>query len=498
MKTFFIKWHNALIWFGLASLLIWALSGISHPLMAWFGPQAVKSMPPSLTMTTDNALAVQTIIRQHRLGKATIAKMVPTQDGPMLQVTEQSDNNTVQRRYFSLADQQEKRGYDAQQARWLASYYTGLPADNIGQVSRIDSFSSDYPWVNRLLPVYRVSFTGDEGLSAYVYTETNALASLNNSLKQTMQGFFQQLHTWKFLDATGFGRVLLVGLLMLILAAMAVTGLMLVLTIARRPIQQPSRRWHRILAYTLWLPLLAWPASGFYHLLQAQYVDSVAGIRLGDPVDLQKWLAQSVEQTQWQRDFTQAVDGVGQLNAVSLVHDQHNHFYRLSLSNMEDKAVSRQARFDGQAAEKSVLYIDSQTGQLSQHTDRDQALALLASLKGDDIAYHDISLVTRFGPDYDFRNKRLPVWQINLDDADQTYAFVDPLTGILVDQNRQIDRWESLSFSLLHKWNHLFPLIGRQWRDGLIVLTLLVSLVLAGFGIQMHFARKARLKKQTA
>ena len=488
MKTVFIKWHNALIWFGLFAVVVWSLSGITHPLMAWFGPQAEKRFPPALTVESQDVTAVKRIIKQHNLSSAAIAKVVPTADGAMLQITEQNAE-TINRRYFSLNDQQEQVDYDTRQAKWLAAYYTGNDVDDVNSVSLVTEFDSHYPWVNRLLPVYRVGFSNSD-LYTYVYTETNVLASISNDTKQLVQGFFQALHTWNFLDFTGFGRVFIIGLLMLMLAGMAITGLLLVITIARRPIKNTSRRWHRVLAYTLWLPMFAWPASGFYHLLQAQYVDSVAGLRLSKPVDLQQWLTSTTDDATWQKAFTSAINSATPLNAISLVTSNDQYFYRLSLANKGNNPVSRNSRFDGESIEKGVIYIDSDNGQMSEHTDAEQAISLLQQHKGAAIQYNHIEQVTRFGPGYDFRNKRLPVWQINLDDEAQTHVFVDPITNVLVDQNRQIDRLESLSFSLLHKWNHLFPLIGREWRDILVVITLLFCLGLAAFGLQIHLSRK--------
>ena len=109
----------------------------------------------------------------------------------------------------------------------------------------------------------------------------------------------------------------------------------------------------------------------------------------------------------------------------------------------------------------------------------------------------NVSKVTRFGPDYDFRNKRLPVWRVDFAEEIGLRIFVDPTTGILVDQNRQVDRAESWSFSILHKWNHLNPLMGRFYRDVFIVGTLLICLVMTVFGIVMLLKNRKRKKQPT-
>lgn len=108
-------------------------------------------------------------------------------------------------------------------------------------------------------------------------------------------------------------------------------------------------------------------------------------------------------------------------------------------------------------------------------------------------------LITRFGPNYDFRNKRLPVWQIEFADEAQTQVFIDPTTSALVEQNQRIDRAERWSFSLLHKWNHITPLTGRFQRDVLIVVTLIACLIMGGFGTVMLWRIRRRAQQaQTA
>ena len=101
--------------------------------------------------------------------------------------------------------------------------------------------------------------------------------------------------------------------------------------------------------------------------------------------------------------------------------------------------------------------------------------------------------VSRFGMNYDFRNKRLPVWQVTSKRSDKTMVFVDPATGQLVDQSTQVHRLERLSFSILYKWNILVPLTGRQVRDVLVVVVLSIALITTILGYMMLFRRRNKL-----
>ncbi|BFM07747.1 PepSY domain-containing protein [Halioxenophilus aromaticivorans] len=462
--------------------------------MAWFGPQAQKMMPPQFEAKASTLIQLEGVIDQLPIAEAAIVKVVASAGGNLLQIT-QSDHQP--RRYFDLVSGEELLGYDQEQAKWLASHYLGVPLQAVTSINFRDRFDASYPPVNRLLPVYEVTIkaqgeTKNKTQTAFIYTETGALASLNNGAKANMQRFFKALHTWSWLDKTGLGRVLLVSVFMLTLLAMASTGLYLVFALPKRTIPNPSRRWHRRLAYVLWLPLLGWSASGFYHLLQAQYVQPVSGIRLLAPIQLADFAVSEEAKSAWQNSVNSSLPSNAHLNAITLNQSIIGEpLYRLGVSapivqpaNGHEK---RKARFAGRAMEKSAAYINARTGLPSEVTDQILAASLVQSFTSS--PQTSMQLVTQFGPVYDFRNKRLPVWQVDVNDGAGSRLFVDPISGILVDQNRSIERAESLSFSILHKWNLLRPLVGPETRDVIIVITLLGIIAISGFGFVMYQKR---------
>ena len=83
-------------------------------------------------------------------------------------------------------------------------------------------FDADYPWVNRLLPVWKLHFAGDDGLTAYVHTETSSLAAVNNTTKNRLQTVFRALHTWEWVpQGMDWLRVVVIGLMVGSLLALA-------------------------------------------------------------------------------------------------------------------------------------------------------------------------------------------------------------------------------------------------------------------------------------
>ena len=493
LAKFSTKWHRRLGWYGGFVVLVWALSGMTHPLMSWTGPKAKQFFPPRLNISQQNLPALASALSGPAITQALrnhtqILKVVPSADTPVIQATIQ---HQPERHYWSTINGQKLTDYDRQHAIWLANYYTGLTTKQLLGAELITEFSDEYPWVNRLLPVYRVAYQTDNKLVAFVHTETGALASLTDARKSAIRSVFQHLHTWQWLDATGFGRVLLIALLMLSLFFMSITGIALIFALKQRKIKDNKRHWHRLVGYVIWLPLMGWSASGFYHLLQSEYVDNISGMRLDQPLDLSSLTQLNLQALAPYTDKS--------FNAISLVRGDHTPLlFRLAIAQERGRNdVNRAKKYAGQAREKKSIYLNAQSGEEVNQGDRNRAIWLANQHSGLSQQHiESVNLITRFGPAYDFRNKRLPVWQVTYNDADGSHYFIDPATGILVERTRKIDRIERLSFSLLHKWNHLNAFMKRQSRDILIVITLIVALVFNLLGLLMMFNKKRERAQQ--
>ncbi|GLQ30356.1 hypothetical protein [Litoribrevibacter albus] len=552
-----LKWHNTLLWWGAACVLIWTLSGLTHPMMSWFGPKQANYRPPALTLDvvsdsnlyqgiTPTALkTMTTVLDDAHLAGVSIAKVVPSADGPMLQLTYDQQKP---RQYVPLMALMAPpnatafgllpaalttdavvrdailEGYDESQARWLASYYTGRPQDEIEQVTFQTEFDGDYPWVNRLLPVYRIRFdgksdadgVGDDPLTAYIHTESLQLAGLANQNRLALQTIFRAFHTFDFLDEQDNVRVTVLFLAMLLLIGVSVSGLGLVILIKTRKIKQTGRRWHRRIAYVIWLPLFAWSISGGYHLIQAAYVDAPAGIKLNPVFDFGRFAEAASLVEVGNSDVSKTLNELSgkSILSASLMNLEGQLVYRLSVANRPDnepadpQAHSNEAegphshhqqlvkKYQGNPSEKTSVYVDAFSLSEVAVSDKERAVSLAVQFAGlPEDSVTSVEKVSHFGPDYDFRNKRLPVWKVSFDDEDQMQLFVDPATNVLVDQTRSVDRAERWSFSVLHKWNHLIPFTGRFKRDVIIVITLAFLTLITVFGIRMALVRRESARR---
>lgn len=486
IKQFFMKnnmeWHKLLGWIGGVTLIIFTISGLTHPLMSWTGPKAASYFPPQAIMKTNDVSVIPIILKKHNIQNALMVKIVPSIEKNVLQITEKNDKP---RRYFDLSTYQELINYDQTHAVWLARYYTGLKNEKINKISFQNKFDNAYPWVNRLLPVYKVNFDTQDNRTVFIYTELGALGSITNDYKTGVQSIFRALHTWSWLDGWEHGRVFILSLLTLSLFAMAATGAALIFTFKNRKMDF-RRKIHRYIAYLIWIPILFFSSSGFYHLLHYAYSDHHRGLKLSEPILLtkNKFGDSDINLRQFQRT---------KLNAISIVEDNKGQLlYRLSLpQGRETTNVNKNKRFDGMPVEKSAFYFNTMTGEASPITDKDMAIyhaSKQLAISANKII--DIQKITHFGIHYDFRNKRLPVWQIDYDTPLGDKVFIDPATGMLVDRLVDKDRYEGYSFSFLHKWNFLSPFIGRTNRDYVMVFFLILALISTIFGLKMLVKRK--------
>jgi hypothetical protein len=300
-------------------------------------------------------------------------------------------------------------------------------------------------------------------------------------------------------------RVAVVASLVGVLAALAITGIIMLISIRRGSRMPGARGWHRIAGYVLALPLLLFSMSGVYHLLQFAIDPPVNQLLMPKPLNLAS--GRFAIERDWVR-----ITGGRPMRGLSLIegpqgqplyrldpeqgamamgseHDHHDHTTTPPTTPTE----IRKARFDGLQPGASPVYIDAANGEILPLADRDLALSIARRFVGPDVVLKDATLVTRFGVDYDFRNKRLPVWKLDFAAPVKASLFVDTATGVLVDRVADWQKPERWVFSLAHKWNFLFPLgkLTLNMVVGGAVIALIILLALLGLWIDLK-RRKAR------
>lgn len=498
--------HQWLALIGGISLFIWGLSGMAHIAMVLFGPQQLEFMPPMRPVDMTGAAPVEQVLARAGISKARAVKVVVGKDRNLLQVTETPQ---APRRYFRLDTGAELQNEDARQAEFIARHFLKEQRP-VAEIVQQRAFDADYPWVNRLLPVWRIRFAGDDRLTAYVHTETSSLAAVNNLTKTRLQTVFRFLHSWEWVpQELDWLRVIVITAMVGSLAALAVTGIALLVAIRRGKRLPGSKGWHRVMGYVLALPLLMFSVSGIIHLIQAALETPTSQLRLSPSINVAN--ARYPVERDW-AEFARGLD----VNALSLVEGPGGRaLYRLGLVQpgagapkgehdhsahqghnmpMGDTAI-RNARFEGVSPTGPALYIDAATGKPWADGDKALARALGRRFSGaPDSAIKHMEIVTRFGPDYDFRNKRLPVWRIDYGAPVNATLFVDTTTGVLADRTENWQKPERYIFSFIHKWNFLFP-IGKVGLNAVVgTFMLLLMGFMGGIGLWLDRRRRRNQK----
>lgn len=442
------QWHRRLSLLAGVALLLWASSGLLHPLMSWTNPRPAAFVPPVGEPMTLPQRPLAELLQQQGVAEMGVVRLL-LQEGRLLWQVASPDRQRLD--YFDAASGAVVSTADRDRAVMLARHYSGLDDAPLRSVERIDAFSRDYPAVNRLLPVWRVAFERDDGLEAWVETGEDRLASLSDRRKRVLQGLFQAVHTLDFLDGLEGLRLGLIVAAAGSVLAMAMLGMGLLWRHHGRTAISGARRWHRGLAWVVWAPVLMFSISGLFHLLRMS-----PAMQPENPPERVPGVA-----TQALLSPPASMDQVRSLSLLPLP---------------DGGAVWR-----GRRSPTELEIADALGGR--PLTGGDPALALrLASASPPAL----LRLQTAFSGEYGFAYKRLPVWRL---ETAAELVFVDAVTGQVAARIGALDRAEQWSFSALHKWQFLDPL-GRAWRDGIMVSGVLLALLAAVAGLLLRQRRR--------
>lgn len=438
-----IGWHRRLALIGAIAVFIWGISGLLHPLMSWTNPRAVTFAPPP-TKKIDVSGDVLELLGRHDIFRVEEMRMI----GNVLQVKLPGQ---AERIYIDLADKKAMADADRDRAVMVARHYTGLQEEPVLSADLITEFSNRYTYINRYLPVWKVSFDDPRGISVYVDTATDRLGAITDARKVILQTLFQTLHTGQWLDGVEPLRLALMTLLVGAALSAAVAGLYMLLRL-RGP-RRGLRRAHRVVAYAALFPLLMFPVSGLFHL----FVQSpmLYGDHNPDPV---------------------IVD-------VSSLH----YFPKVQSDDLRMIAVGDKVWWRVQAGD-DVRYMDAR-GKAVLTGDQD----FIRSMAG--VPEGQITKVTSFSDEYGFAYKRLPVWRVDIGDE---LLFIEARTGVISARVDKLKVAETWVFSRLHKWQFLDDLSERisgpgpfktAFRDAVMVLFMLAGLGMALIGLLMRRSR---------
>lgn len=435
--------HRALAWIAAGTAVVWATSGAFHPLITAIGPKPVAFQPPASSFEAAALPAPAALLASAGIGAASQLRYLAVDGRPVLQV---QPAGQAERVYLDAASGQPLADADRSRAVALARHYSGRAEAAVAETRLVEQFERDYPWINRLLPVWAVRFAGDDAVTVYVDTGGDRLGTMSDASKRRWQGLFQTLHTLSFIQVP-YLRVIAISLLTGTLLLTAAVGARLLLMRGGR---QPLRRWHRRLAWVAVLPALLFPATGLFKLLVGQL--PVAALPV--PPNLASAALTGLP-------FTAADGAIREAVAVPVIGGA---------------AVWRVVAPRGEVLN---LWLSEADGTAIAGDDAALAGRIASGALGTPPAA-PLSLVTAFDRDYGFANKRLPVWRAVA--ADGSGWYVETRSGVVAAKvggpDGALDQAQALVFNLLHKGHVLDPLGVTPNQRNVVMSALAASVVL--------------------
>lgn len=432
-----IGWHRRFALISAVAVLLWGVSGLLHSLMSWTNPRPVSFMPPAAE-TSSIGKDVRTILKRNEIPQVTGLRIADGQ----LQVSVPGDG---ERLYFDLENGQPIPDADRDRAIMVARHYTGLADTPITGARLVTAFSNQYTYINRYLPVWKITFDDPRHISVYVDTDTDRLGAITDTRKVILQTLFQIFHTGQWLEGLEPLRLALIALLVGSALSMAVAGLYMLMRMRGR--RKGVRKFHRVLAYAALFPLLMFPVSGLFHL----FVQSPLLYEGHDVVPVVLDVA------------TIKFMPTGKADEVRLVAPA---WWRVQ----SGKDVTYKNFIDGSTLKGDEAFVRQ---------------AVPGEIK-------NIDLVTSFSDEYGFAYKRLPVWRV---DTGHGLIFMEARTGVVAARVDPLKIAETWSFSRFHKWQFLDgvseQVMGKgplktALRDVVMVVFMLMGLGMAVLGLMIR------------
>ena len=139
-----------------------------------------------------------------------------------------------------------------------------------------------------------------------------------------------------------------------------------------------------------------------------------------------------------------------------------------------------------------VSYINAVNFSVLKNGDEVYAKYLATQFSGHQLT--DITstqLTTKFTDEYNFTDKRLPVWKINYPFNKKERLYVETSTGVLAKTINDDELYEGYSFALLHK-HHYMDFAGKTTRDVSTMVAAALQILMVTIGLVFFFKRRKK------
>lgn len=463
-KRLFYKWHRLLGIISLIPVICWTISGLSHPFMSnWFRPFIPQEVFKPLNQKDMAAkLTLQQVMDLNHITELRNFTLVNFNKHTYYQLLNRDSSYT----YYAADKGDSLKNGDQQYAVFLARYFTQDSVSKIKSIKRQKYFDGCYQPINRLLPVWKISFDRSDGMDIYIETSQSRLATFNNNTRKAFLWIFSNFHNWQIIaDCFGENFRLYFMLTMVCLMLLSLASGIIVYGLfwkrfkqisqkrngSKKPDKRFIHRFHRQLGLIVTLVMFTFGFSGAFHLW----------VKLQNHRPASKTFEQTIQRSNLIINYRQLPLADSLIKRIGLVNFNNRTYYQVLNQTNE------------------LLYFNSANGQLLTNGDSRFAAYLGRRFGADKSHPITTEAIKQFTAEYGFINKRLPVVKISYLDKEDWY--IETSSAHLATKVAGIDRTEGFSFIFLHKYFGM-TWAGKDLRDIISMLAAAGVLVVSLFG----------------
>ena len=485
VKRNMYQWHRVLGIITIIPVLFWCLSGFMHPFLAhWFKPTIAHEVIKPVVLDKNRVrYSILDVSKTYHLTQIRNFRMVSFND----QLYYQIKDTTGTLHYVNATDGRLLPNGDLVYAEWMARFFLNDKTSKIASISKQTSFSQEYKYVNRLLPVWKVSFDREDEMDVYVETASSRLGTFNPVSRKAFLWVFDTFHNWSFVGniSNNTLRILvMIGCLTVIILS-ALSGI-IIYGFLWKKFKKPGpakktgilSQYHRQIGIAIALFTLTFAGSGAYHATRKLSPNILPAMVYQPSISVEQMpLSFLSMEWDWKR-----------LENISVVRMGEKIFYQASYGKTEQQkpekvyvnAATGQALSNGDIVYATYL-TDKFAGMMNQTSCEVAASCCEPSEEENSCCLSGSTpllktqVLSKFeSREYGFVFKRLPVVQIAYDTPDKSAYYVETATSRLAAHITNGDRYEGYSFAILHKFLFM-DWAGKTVRD--------VSMLLAAFSI---------------
>lgn len=518
MKKKIYQWHRTLSLIIALPVVLWAASGFMHPIMTNIRPRiATQGIAPAVFNPAIVKVNLEQALQQNHIDSFASFRLVHIDTNWFYQVQRQYNDEPV---YLSVLNGKLLPQGDWLYAQYLAKQFlegtgqhnmhgmhTSMPdmaahdccdaatmcvlgpsaGSQVTNASRITAFDHEYKSINRLLPVYKVSFNRGDGIRVYVETTQDRFAFAMDNRRAVFDNIFRLVHTWGWLDFLGKGKQLVEFVLVLTAFVTTLMGIYLFFTTKSKKANGnglvKTRRLHRYVSIVAALFTLMFTFSGGYHALS----------KLQDDTRDAYYARQSFASTNVHFNLPQITAAVQQpITNISLVRMNGKDYWQVFQQAAQPSNNAKDLMKNMQVQAAPVSYVAVDDGHMLPDGEAGYARYLATSFSRHPAnTIQSVTQVTKFNNEYNFTDKRLPVWKISYPFNGHERYYVETATGKLSVRINDQDLMEGYSFATLHKHEFL-AWAGKPVKDFSTMFWAAAQVLMVTIGLVLYLKWRSR------